>query len=272
MLGQPFSIRAGLMENSPLVYDDAPEGIRYGLREVLEDLGYAGPKSQRRILCKALRVMPDSGNWSDYPNVDDEVTQLVSIQPWYRFFDAMERIVKFLPDENVANYHEKMNELFSEERVGYRFESGSIVRMGTEEFHGAVEGALTALQDDRFAVPRRQFQRAYEFRNARPPDWANTIKEAVNSVEGVLQVIYQRPGVSLPSILSQNFPDNLPGGIKKLFQGLYSQGSGTVGARHAAVGGNEPNGPRAELAIHTAASLHAFAVAELDAPMGHDQE
>ena len=264
MPGQTFSMRAGFMENGPLVYDDAPEGIRYGLREVLEDLGYAGPTSQRRILCKALRVMPDSGNWSAYPNVDDEVTQLVSIQPWYRFFDALERIGKFLPNENVASYHEKMNELFSEERVGYRFESGSILRMGTVEFHGAVEGALTALQDDRFAEPRRQFQRAYEFRNALPPDWANAIKEAVNSVEGVLQVIYQRPGDALTAIASQNFPDQLPGGIKRLFRDLYSQGSGTVGARHASIGGNEPTGPRAELAIHVAASLHGFAVAELD--------
>ena len=270
MSSQPFSIRAGLRETGPLVYDDAPEGLRYGLREVFEELGYTNPKSQRQILCKALRVMPDLANWSVYPNVDDEVTQLVSTQPWFRFFDALERIGKFLLNEEVSDYQKKMNELFAEERVGYRFESGSIVRMGTVEFHGAVHGAVTALQDDRFAEPRRQFQRAYEFRNARPPDWANAIKEAVNSVEGVLQVIYERPGVALPSILSQDFPDNLPGGIKKLFQGLYSQGSGTVGARHAAVGGNEPTGPRAELAIHTAASLHAFAIAELDARTGHD--
>ena len=271
MPSQPFSVREGLGDDVPLIHDDAPEGLRYGLREVLEDLGYAEPKSQRQILCKALRVMPDSDNWSPYPNVDDEVTQLVSTQPWYRFFDALERIGKFLPYGNVADYHEKMNELFAGERVGYIFESGNIVRVGTEEFHVAVTGAWNALQDERFSEPRRQFQRAYDFRNAFPADWANAIKEAVNSVEGVLQVIYQRPSVALPTILSQNLPDDLPGGIKRLFRCLYSQGSGTIGARHASIGGNEATEPRADLAIHLAASLHAFAVAELDASMNHTQ-
>ena len=83
-------------------------------------------------------------------------------------------------------------------------------------------------------------------------------------MEGVLQVIYCRPGVSMTTIISEKFPAEVPGGIKKLFQSLYSQGSGTVGARHASIGGNEPTGPRAELALHVAASLHEFALSELD--------
>ena len=164
----------------------------------------------------------------------------------------------------MATYYQEMNALFAEERIGYRFESGAIVRQGTEEFHGAVRLARIALGDERFAEPRRQFQSGYDFRNRRPPDWPNAIKEAVNSVEGVLQVIYCRPGVSLTTIISENLPAELPGGIKQLFRSLYSQGSGTVGARHASIGGYEPTGPRAELALHLAASLHDYAVSELD--------
>ena len=86
------------------------------------------------------------------------------------------------------------------------------------------------------------------------------LKEATISVEGVLQVIYDRPGVSLTSI---ELPSSVPRNIRKMFRCLYGLGSGTEGARHASIEGNEPTGPRAELAIHVAAALHAFAVSEL---------
>lgn len=261
-----FSTRQGLGGDEPLVYDDAPESVRYGLREVLHVLGYSSPSAQRTILCKALRIAPDQYNWSEYPNIENEVAGLILTQPWYRFFDALERLPRFLTEAEVPAYYREMNALFAEERVGYRFEDGQVVRVGTDEFHCAVGAARTALSGERFAEPRRQFEQAVKFRNDLPPDWANAIKEAVNSVEAVLQVIYERPGVALSTIVTDNLPSELPGGIKQLFRSLYSQGSGTVGARHASIGGNEPNAMRAELAIHTAAALHAFAIAELAAP------
>ena len=267
-LKEPFSIREGLGAEYPLIYDEAPEELRYGLREVLSDLGYDRSRLQRAILCKALRRFPPKSNLFELPIftsvIENEVLDLISIEPWHKFFDAMERIPRFLLEEQATAYYEKMNLLFAEERIGYRFESGAIVRLGTEEFHTAVRLARIALRDERFAEPRRQFELGYEFWNRRPADWANAIKEAVNSVEGVLQVIYCRPSVSMTTIVSEDFPAELPRGIKELFRSLYSQGSGTVGARHASIGGNEPTGPRAELALHVAASLHEFAVSELD--------
>ena len=264
MADQAFSVREGFREEAPLIYEDAPESLRYGLREVLTVLRYRTPNAQRRILCQAFRIMPDQGNWSD-SYIDDEVIDLISTEPWYRFFDALERIPLSLPEQrDVPAYYKAMNELFADEQMGYRFESDRIIRVGTQEFHDAVTAAQHALQDERFLEPRKQFEKACGFRNKLPPDWENAIKDAVNSVEGVLQVIYRRYGVALPTIVSENLPSELPGGIKKLLAALYSLGSGTTGARHASIGGNQSTGPRAELAIHTAAALHAFAIAELD--------
>ncbi len=263
MTNRPFSAREGFSSQETLIYNDVPEGVRYGIREVLSVLGYRTPTEQRHILCGALRIRPETYNWSDYPNVNIEVVGLTSIGPWYRYLDGLERVPRFLPEELVPTYFEKMNELFADENLGYRFDSGMLVRVGTEEFHMAIDAARHSLQDEKFAEPRRQFERAYEFRNSLPPDWPNAIKEAVNSVEGVLQVIFERPGVALPAIVNDDMPSELPGGIKRMFKSLYSQGSGTVGARHAAIEGNEPTGPRAELAIHVAAALHIFAVTEL---------
>ena len=259
-----FSDREGVRVPKPIVYDAAPDGLRYGLREILHGLGYRAPTDQRRILCLAMRTSPDPDNWTDYPNVDDEVVRLLTFGPWYRLLDALERIPLYLSPELTALYYSEMNLLLSEEGVGYRFEYGKLTRVGAEEFHAALDQTRSALGNERFAEALRQLERAVEFRNSRPPDWANAIKEAVNSVEATLQIVYARPGVALTTISSDDFPPELPSGIRQLFRSLYSQGSGTVGARHASIGGNEPTAARAELAIHVAAALHTYAVAELD--------
>jgi AbiJ N-terminal domain 4 len=260
----PFSGRYGYGAAGPLIFEDAPESLRVGLREVLHTLGWTSSFAQLDILSKALRASPGMEYTSEY-EMAMEVTHLTFIQPWHRFFDAIERLPRFLPEDLVEPYYDAMNILLAEERIGYRFEASQIIRVGTDEFHAAVEAARNALRIAKFEEPRRQFERANDFRNDLPPDWANSIKEAVNSVEAVLQIIYDRPGVALPTIVTENLPADLPGGIKRLFGSLYSQGSGTVGARHASIGGNEPTAARAELAIHVAAALHAFSVDELDA-------
>ena len=185
MINRPFSEREGLRAGGPLIYDNAPDSVRYGIREVLTVLGYRRPSEQRQVLCQAVRIPPDQYNWSDYPNVDNEVIELLMTTSWYKFFDALERIPLYLQSRDVAIYYERINALLADEMVGYRFESDRLVRVGTAEFQTAVAAVRTALQDERFAEPRRQFNRAYEFRNNFPPDWPNAIKEAVSSVEGV---------------------------------------------------------------------------------------
>jgi len=55
------------------IREDAPESIRVGLREVLAKIGFDRPSSQRLVICQALRARPDPGNWSEYPNINQEV-------------------------------------------------------------------------------------------------------------------------------------------------------------------------------------------------------
>ena len=258
-----FSNREGLREEKPLIFDDAPESLRYGLREVLQDLGIRKPKEQRDIISKAWRCAHDPENWGD-DYISDEVVSLLGRGAWYKFYDRIERVPKYLLPYKIAEYHQRVNDLLADEGIGYRFHGGKLVRVGTEEFDEVVLVARTALTDERFVEPRKQFERGLEFRNSRPPDWANAIKEAANSVEAVLQVIYKRPGVPLTTIVSADLPSDLPKRIKDLFKSLYGLGSGTTGARHGAVEGIQPSPARAELALHVAAALHAFAVAELD--------
>jgi hypothetical protein len=264
MAGERFSDRYGLRSESDLIYDDVPLSVRIGLREVLEIIEYRAPSAQRSILCKAFRISPDPSNWSEYPNVEQEVSDLIQRGEWYEFYDALERMPRLLRDQwAYETFIAEANRLLAEESAGYRFEDGRLERVGTLEFSEAVAGAHSALQAPEFAEPRRQFERALSLRSARPQDSANVIKEATNSVEGTLQVIYRRPGVSMSTIVSEQVKGVAPGGVVDLFRALYRQGSGTTGARHAGIGGADPTEARAELAVHVAAALHAYAVSEL---------
>ena len=84
MIEKQFSRRYGYSnEAAHPVLEDAPEQIRQGLREVLAEYGFKSPSAQRRIICKALRVRQNPENWSDYPNVDSEVDNLLHYCEWY---------------------------------------------------------------------------------------------------------------------------------------------------------------------------------------------
>lgn len=97
MLHQSFSLREGHGDDSPLIYDDAPEGLRHGLPGVLRALGYMKPDMQRTILCGAFRTRPQfEYNWGD-ANINGEIGELLAKGPWYRFFDALERIPQNVP-------------------------------------------------------------------------------------------------------------------------------------------------------------------------------
>lgn len=256
LFSQRYGYRAA---EQALVYEDAPDAIRQGLREVLEKCEYSAPSAQRAVICAALRARPDQGNWSEYPNIDQEVDSLLYSLEWWQFYDLCEKLSRKIgPEIHVQNsgtyFDMKLNELFKEEGIGYEIVDGYIARSVSPEFTEAAAAADTALSDaDTHGASLEQFRKASSFLNAMPPDYENAVKEAVNSLEGVLQVVTGMHGQSLPSLLSKLDPP-LPSKIRKICLELYGYGSGTQGGRHAGIGGYVPGGEEAEFILHCVAA------------------
>jgi hypothetical protein len=183
--------------------------------------------------------------------------------PWFRFYNLCERIAAQI--EGSETFETKLNELFQEERIGYRLSDGKIEKVGSEEFTEAVTTAEEHLRDLGSSAPLGQFRKALAFRNNLPPDYPNAVKEAVNAVEGAWQVAASRLGVALPTILS-GLDTQLPSGLKRLYDGLYGYGSGSEGARHAGIGGHVPTADEAEFIIHTAAAAISYAISQYGSP------
>ena len=76
-------------ERAITIREDAPLGLRQFIVQVLYELGYL-PSYARRIICRTLRVAPDNNNWSEHPNIEYEVNQLIQECEWFSVYDIIE--------------------------------------------------------------------------------------------------------------------------------------------------------------------------------------
>ncbi len=119
-----FSERHGfnrVNEAEITVRQDAP----YDLRGVLADLAYEcgfSPKSLRAVVCRVLRKRPDSNNWSEYPNIDQEVRSLLDDCEWYKVYDLIEVIRQKMHEIPFSfepeRFESELNRYFLEEGIG----------------------------------------------------------------------------------------------------------------------------------------------------------
>ena len=83
MVRDSFSSRYGYVPKGDLIYEDAPQQVRVGLVEVLTKCGYDSLSSQQAVICKALRIRPDSNVYSGY-YVKKQVDSIIYDQEWFK--------------------------------------------------------------------------------------------------------------------------------------------------------------------------------------------
>lgn len=88
---------------------------------------------------------------------------------------------------------EKLNGRFQEHKIGYRFESGQVLRIDSEFIHQeAVKPALHLLQAPHFAGAKEEFLKAHT--RYREQEFEDTISESLKALESTLKVICKRKG------------------------------------------------------------------------------
>jgi hypothetical protein len=78
-------------EKEITIREDAPFEMRSVITGIAYEIGL-GPSTLRDIICNVLRKRPDPSNWSEYPNIDGEVHDLIDRCEWYRVYDIIEAI------------------------------------------------------------------------------------------------------------------------------------------------------------------------------------
>jgi AbiJ-like protein len=261
-LEQPFSKR-NRFQGGPkeiTVREDAPENLRYFVLETARDLGWR-PTALRNILCRVLRARPDAGNWSEYPNIWDEVQELMYGCDWFKVYDIIEvlhanlaQADEYSGEDNAGVFARDINEFFIDEGIGWQIVDGKIVTRGSEAFQTLVTEAASALATER-PTAAKHLHEALEDLSRRPQaDLPGAAYHAMGSLECVARDLTGDPKARLGDILKR-YPRLLPKPLDEALSKVWGYASNE--ARHV-VEGREISREEAELLVGLSATVSTY--------------
>lgn len=166
------------------------------------------------------------------------------------------------PDDAI----EELNHRFKEHRIGYRFESGRLIRIDSELMHAEVtRPALQLLHDEGFEGALDEFMRAHD--HYRKGDTKGTTVNALNALESTLKTICEKRrwkyskgagGADLIKLVVRHglIPAELQGQFEHLLKAMET---GLPPVRHNFGGHGQGPEPRSVVNHLAAYSLHLMA-------------
>lgn len=214
-----------------------------------------GPSAMRRIICQVLLVPPDPNNWSEYPNIWEEVVELVANCPWYKVYDIAEAFQRALApqfNENSGKFDGRLNQFFFENGIGWQMDGGQIVYRGSEAFSGATHEAVEVLGRTRRSAAAREIHEALRDISRRPvPDLTGAIQHACAAVEATARDVMGDSATFGALAKRLDLPKPLDIAAEKLW------GYASNNARHG-LEGQQVKRPEAELIVSVACAICTY--------------
>ena len=244
------------------VREDAPEGLRQAVLDTLRNKFGWAPSALRDAICGVLRVRPDTGNWSEYPNIWDEVQNLMYGCEWFKVYDIIEALLAQLAandrqrgSEDAQHFADEINAVFIEDGIGWQLVDGQIVTRGPEAFETVVKEAPAALNETGRPTAANHLHEAIQDLSRRPnADLPGAIYHAMGAMECVARDLSGEPKATLGQILKKH-PGLLPPPLDTALTQIWGYASDE--ARHVREGRN-PNREEAELLVGLAAALATY--------------
>jgi hypothetical protein len=198
------------------VREDAPEGLRFVVLQTARDLEWS-PSPLRDIVCKVLRVRPDPGNWSEYPNIWGEVQDLVYGCDWFKVYDVIEGLYAAMVrhdqehgSDDAARFAAEINAYFIEKGIGWQLVDGHVLTRGTEAFEAILKDTGDALEESGRPTAAGHIHEALADLSRRPQaDLPGAIYHAMGALEAVARDLAGDPKPTLGEVLKRH-PGLLP--------------------------------------------------------------
>ena len=240
------------------VREDAPSNLRAAIPLIAEGAGMT-PSAIRQAICKVLLVPPDPNNWSDYPNVWDEVVWLIEEASWYKVYDIAEALYAKLAanrtwDTGPADeFERRLNDFFGENGIGWELRDGQIVHRGSEAFTKSTHEVPDRLEETGFQRAANEMREALRDISRRPePDITGAIQHAMAALEATAREVTGQPNPTLGKLVPMlDLPAPLDQAVHKLWG--YASDRGRHIREQESVDHSE-----AELIVAIAGSLCAF--------------
>jgi hypothetical protein len=270
-----------------LIDNEFPMTARNGLIYILEQFAEEGCIKKRKdnpwgsILLELLRTSKSEfSNVGPHVDASDRLPAL-SVMQWQLVYAFCERIHDNLLmqreiylgdgdwrlDETLEKVRERftaeINALLSEENMAYVFADGVFNRPGRPQTQRNIIRAQAILADPRLLSAKQHFVKAQDFFSARPPDYENTVKEAVCALEATIEI---RSGKRVSKDfsgemerLSGNAANKIPAPIAQAMIKLHAYRGAAKAVAHANTTGLNVSKYDAELVLSTSAAWITYA-------------
>ncbi len=254
MTHERFSKKFGysIQEKEIAIREDAPQGLREFIIQTLYEFGYQ-PSPLRQTICRTLRQAPDNNNWSEYPNVDYEVRNLIKNCEWFQVYDVIEAFYSKI--EKKQAFADEINDYFKTNGIGWKLENGQILFRGDEIFETHLQKAEKTLDSTDLQTAKNEIKEAIKDISKRPnPDITGAVQHSIACLECVAREITGDKKLTLGELIKKNreiVPAPLGTVIEKMWGFSSEQG------RHLQEG-NEPAFDEVELLVGLSASISTY--------------
>ena len=203
------------------IREDAPRELQGAILILAQEAGM-GPSDMRDVICQVLLVTPDSSNWSEYPNIWNEVHWLLAHAPWYKVYDIAEALyarIRTRGASATANFARRLNEFLVENGIGWELRDGEIVYRGSETFVKSTQDAPRILKESGFQRAANEMKEALGDISRRPvPDSTGAMQHAMAALEATAREVTGQPKPTLGKLVGElGLPAPLDRAVHKLW-------------------------------------------------------
>jgi len=254
---QPFSKRQSFFTIKPkeiTIREDAPVGLRGFIRIAYYDLNKE-PADLRLITTRVLKISPDKNNWSQYPNIDNEVEEHLDTCDWYLVYDIIEKIIKSLDAKERESFTNEINEYFVANGIGWKIEGELIEIRGDEVFETAVKKVVNVLETAKLDTAKAEIKEAINDLSRRPsPDITGAIQHSLACLECVTRSVTGDTKSTLGELMKK-FPGVIPTPLDQAVTKIW--GYTSEQGRHLQEG-KAPEYLEAELVVEVTAAISTY--------------
>lgn len=254
---QTFSKRNGhfsIKEKEITIREDAPEGLRGFIRMVFYDLN-KNPSELRNITSRVLKIAPDSNNWSEFPNIDYEVSDHLDNCEWYLVYDIIEVIIQKLNGAEKETFISEINEYFVTNGIGWKIVNEEIETRGDEVFETAVNTVVKVLETAKLQTAKTEIREALNDLSRRPsPDITGAIQHSLACLECVSREITGDKKATLGELMKK-YPKVIPSPLDQAVTKIW--GFTSEQGRHLREG-EAPEYLEAELVVEVTAAISTY--------------
>lgn len=241
-------------EKEIVTREAAPTGLRAAILQIAYATGFI-PSTTRKIICRILRVQPDTESWSEYPNIDRENHYLLNNCEWFKVYDIIEALAAKAPQQE--EFVEEINDYFHQEGIGWHLVKGEITYRGSESFEAELRKAGSVLADAGLQTSASELRKAIDDLSRRPEaDITGAVQHSLASLEcAAREVTGSTDGKeTLGPVLKKN-PGLVPPPLNEVAMMIF--GFGSNHGRHLREG-KEPAFEEAELLVGLSAAISTY--------------